>query len=248
MRFGSYQFTPGFWPTMATLILLPLFIVLGFWQLDRADQKSREHEDYLRRQSERALDLNDPASLRAEKQELLWRHAQASGRFDTAIHILLDNQVVKGEAGYFVFTPFCVSPGNYWVLVNRGWVPLGADRIAPPPLATPGDNIKIEGVINDVPATGLLLHKAPAEVLAGTIYRCQRIDLEEATGPAGHKLVPFVLTLATESGYGFVRDWQMPGSGKEVHLGYAFQWFFFAVILVVIYVSVNMKKMVKEDE
>jgi len=248
MRIGSWHFTPGLWPTLATLILLPLFVALGFWQLDRADQKTRKHDEYLKRQSERALDLSDPSNLRVGKEELLWRHAEASGRFESKIHILLDNQVVKGEAGYFVFTPFLVTPGNYWLLVNRGWVPLGEDRNATPAMATPAGDIKIEGVINDVPATGLSLSMAPPETLSGTIYRAQRIDLEEDAGLAGHELLPFVLRLAPESGYGFVREWQMPGSGKETHLGYAFQWFLFAAILLVIYLAVNIKKVIPTDD
>ena len=36
----AWKFRPGLWPTVATLILLALFVRLGFWQLDRADQKA----------------------------------------------------------------------------------------------------------------------------------------------------------------------------------------------------------------
>lgn len=248
MRIGSWQFTPGFWPTLATLMFLPLFMALGFWQLDRADQKTRKHEEFTRRQAEHALDLNDPQALRADKQHLLWRQVRAGGRFDTEIHILLDNQVVKGEAGYFVFTPFLVPPGDRWLLVNRGWVPLGADRSVAPALETPAGNVKIEGVINDVPATGLALKKAQAEALTRNIYRAQKIDLEEDAGLTRHELLPYVLTLAPASGYGFVREWQAPGSGREKHLGYAFQWFLFAAILLVIYLVVNLKKVANVDD
>ena len=36
MRFGNYKFSPGLWPTLATLLLLPLLTGLGIWQLERA--------------------------------------------------------------------------------------------------------------------------------------------------------------------------------------------------------------------
>jgi len=36
---NRFCFTPKLLPTLATLLVLPLLISLGFWQLDRADQK-----------------------------------------------------------------------------------------------------------------------------------------------------------------------------------------------------------------
>ena len=242
MRIGDWQFTPGFWPSLATLMFLSLFVTLGFWQLDRADQKTRRHDEFTKRQTERAMDLNDPGSVRMDKSELLWRQVQAGGRFAANVNILLDNQVVKGGAGYFVFTPFHVSNSNIWLLINRGWVPLGADRSVIPAIESPAEDVNIEGVINDVPATGLVLGGLSIEALSQTVYRTQRIDLQEVARLAGHGLQPYVLALAPASGYGFVREWQIPGSGKEKNLGYAFQWFAFTVTLLVVYLAVNVKR------
>ena len=36
MRFGSFEFRPGLWPTLLTLVLLSLLLGLGNWQLERA--------------------------------------------------------------------------------------------------------------------------------------------------------------------------------------------------------------------
>jgi cytochrome oxidase assembly protein ShyY1 len=44
---------------------------------------------------------------------------------------LIDNMVKQRKAGYFVITPFALAGGG-WVLVNRGWVPLGASRAQRP--------------------------------------------------------------------------------------------------------------------
>ena len=40
MRIVFWDFAPSLWPTLAVLLILPLFLSLGFWQLDRAEQKS----------------------------------------------------------------------------------------------------------------------------------------------------------------------------------------------------------------
>ena len=42
MRIASWEFNPSLWPTLATILVLPLFLSLGFWQLDRAEEKRRE--------------------------------------------------------------------------------------------------------------------------------------------------------------------------------------------------------------
>ena len=39
MRIGRFDFSPGLWPTLATLAILPLLLGLGIWQLDRAAWK-----------------------------------------------------------------------------------------------------------------------------------------------------------------------------------------------------------------
>jgi len=39
MRIGAFDFKPGFWPSIATLVLLPFLFGLGIWQLERADWK-----------------------------------------------------------------------------------------------------------------------------------------------------------------------------------------------------------------
>jgi surfeit locus 1 family protein len=39
MRIGHREFSPRPIPTVATVVLLPILISLGFWQLDRAAQK-----------------------------------------------------------------------------------------------------------------------------------------------------------------------------------------------------------------
>jgi len=41
---------------------------------------------------------------------------------------------------------------------------------------------------------------------------------------------------------GFVRNWPPPGERITMHLGYAYQWFGFALTLLVIYIVLNVKK------
>jgi len=58
----------------------------------------------------------------------------------------------------------------------------------------------------------------------------------------GQPLLPVVLLLDADSGPGFIRDWQAPGLPPERHIGYAVQWWAFALLLVGLFVGFNLKR------
>jgi surfeit locus 1 family protein len=52
-----------------------------------------------------------------------------------------------------------------------------------------------------------------------------------------------VIRLDAASGAGgFVRNWPRPAERIEMHIGYAYQWFGFALAFFVIYLVVNFRK------
>ena len=231
MPAGAWKFRPGLWPTVATLILLPLFIWLGFWQLDRADQKAALEQAYMQRRGEPALDLATAADRRMDRQAMLWRECLLRGEYLGAEQYLLDNQIVKDEVGYLVYTPFRLAGQDAVVLVNRGWIPMGARRDVVPVFATPQGPVAIRGMAKAPQSTGLVLGGAGGEQLGRGLVRLQHLDLAALAKRKGWHLLPYVVRLEPDSASGFERDWTPPGFGRERHLGYAFQWFLMAAVL-----------------
>jgi len=223
--------------------MLPLLLYLGFWQLDRAEQKSVALQHMLQRSKEApALTLE----AKMDVNKLLWRKVILSGVFAQTPAFLLDNQVVDGRAGYFVYSPFELDSNNT-VLVNRGWIRATADRGEVPVLEVRHGRVEISGLIKVPPATGILLAENTEEKLAEGLYRLQHINLLEINERYNLNLLPYVIRLEPESTAGYVRKWNLPGSGKEKHLGYAFQWFAMAGALLIIFLTVNLKKRTDGD-
>ena len=56
----------------------------------------------------------------------------------------------------------------------------------------------------------------------------------------GYPVQPFVLLQSRDDAHGFIRDWprEMPKEG--MHLGYAIQWFAFALISLGIYLKLSL--------
>lgn len=242
MQIGHWQFAPRLWPSVITFLVLPVLVSLGFWQLDRAEQKRELHGQFLSHQSADPIDLNLNRAIRETKSEIMWRHIRLAGQFAEQTHILLDNQVVRREPGYFVLTPFRLADEDVWLLVNRGWLPAGLDRSVAPVIDTPADEVELIAIATDVPATGLLLGDKTIEQMNNGIVRAQRINIAEISELSGQEFLPFIARLEPESSHGFVREWVLPGSGEEKHLGYAFQWFALSLALLIIYLAVNTRR------
>lgn len=242
MRIASWEFNPGLWPSLATLLVLPLFISLGFWQLDRAEQKLALHHEFESRQAASEINLNKEVGLRNNFSHLHWRKVIIEGVFSSDTNVLLDNQVEHGVAGYFVYTPFKLKQQDVWVLVNRGWVPAGASRENPPEVAVEEQALQIIGSVKLPPKTGMLLAENIAEQLGEGMLRVQKLELAGIEEALGLELLPYVVRLSPESTIGFAKSWKAPGSGEEKHLGYAFQWFAMATAIFVIYLVLNIKR------
>lgn len=221
-----------------TAIFSVLFVFLGLWQLDRAEQKTAVLQKVLERSRIAPLESLDSNT---NIDSLIWRKAVLAGSFVPTHTFLLDNQVVKGMTGYFAYSPF-VLDSNITVLVNRGWLKAGARRDQIPQFITPQGRLQISGKIKAPPKTGRLLAENTDEIVSAKVYRLQHLDPEKLNKKYGLKLLPYVIRLDSESPAGFERAWTEPASGKEKHLGYAFQWFAMTAALLIIFITVNLNK------
>lgn len=216
-------------PTAAAVVLIPAFLALGYWQLQRAEEKRALQTEYDQRATAPPLRLGaEPLTAEAVR----FRQVMASGRYRPDHQVLIDNRVHRGVAGYHVITPLALEQGGGHVLVNRGWIPLGPDRQRRPTVETPAGTVTVTGVAT-VPHEGgfrLGVPDAPQQPV------WQDLDLERYTQRLGTPLAPFVILLdARSEAGGFTREWSRLDAGIAVHQGYAFQWFALAAAAIVLY-------------
>ena len=239
MRLGGYEFRPGLWPTLATLVLLPVLVGLGQWQLERAAWKQG------------LIDAHE-ASMHLAPVDLGWllesgnlaafRPVAVHGQYDLAHQLLLDNRSYRGQAGYQVLTPLRLADGKAVVLVNRGWVPTGLDRSVLPDLPGPTGAVALEAITSLQPEKLFRLGNAE-ESNVGWPKVVQQLDLAQLEQVLETRLLPVILLLDKSDEHGFVREWQpVYGVTPDKHRAYAMQWFTLAVVLLLIYVGVNSKR------
>lgn len=234
----GYRFKPSLPMTLLTALLLAVFVKAGLWQWHKAELKQAQQKAFDARLWQPPVAL--PQQV-ADAESWSFRRIREAGHYDTGHQILLDNQISDGVVGYHVITPFKPLHGEAWVLVDRGWIPAG-DRNTLPPVTAPAGPVEVAGYAW-VPSRRFLELQAPP--VAGTQWQplWQNLDLERYAKVAPFRILPFVLRLdAGSTAGGFVRDWPKPAERIEMHIGYAWQWFGFAVALALIYLFVNLKR------
>ncbi len=205
-------------------------VALGCWQLGRAAEKRALAAAFATAAAPERL---PPGAVLLPR----YRPVIAQGRYDSAHQFLLDNMTHGGRAGVQVLTPLVLADGRA-VLVNRGWLPLGATRDALPEVEVPADDRGINGRIDHLPRPGIEL---ASETPAGWPKLVSFPRMEQLGAALGHELHPQLILLDPASPDGYTRDWRPAGLGPERHLAYAAQWFALAATAVVIWIVLALR-------
>ncbi|MGK5627429.1 SURF1 family cytochrome oxidase biogenesis protein [Streptomyces sp. URMC 123] len=133
--------------TLIALVLVPVMIELGFWQLHRHENRVANNQliaDNLTAPPVPVAELTAPG--REVSRENTWRQVTATGTFDTAHEVVVRRRLSSAErVGAHVLTPLILKDGRA-VLVNRGWVPSAADQTSFPSVpAPPSGEVTVTG-------------------------------------------------------------------------------------------------------
>ena len=93
---------------------------LGFWQLDRLEQRPGVQSAAQRRPGRASLGTDGRALAAGDLRD---RQAVAYGSFDYTHQVAIRNQNYQGQPGFYLVTPLRFSGSEMAVLVNRGWIP-----------------------------------------------------------------------------------------------------------------------------
>jgi surfeit locus 1 family protein len=228
------------------LLLAALFVRLGFWQLDRLEQR-RARNAALRAataQPELTLDAGTLRRIASDPGPFVNRRARVEGVYDPAGEVLLRGRSHELRPGVHVVTPLATD-GGMVVLVNRGWVPSpDAATVDPRPYAEPGRRT-VAGILQAIPVTengGAPSWSGPGDARTLT-YR--RLDLPSLRERSRRPLLPLYLQqLPGPDGAAadLPRRVPLPELSEGNHLSYAVQWFSFAAIAVVGYALLVLRR------
>lgn len=222
---GGRRFRPAMMQSLATLILLPVFLGLGSWQIQRAAEKQHLLD------AESAARHTAPVPVASLGPTDVPLHAHASGRYDEH-RFLLDNRVRNRRPGYEVLAPLRISDDQA-VLVNLGWVAQGASRAQLPAVEVPTGTVQVTGL-------AMTPQPPPFELSDRETFAAGWPKVVQTAVPGtlekkvGYQLRPVVL-YPDGSEVAAHKVKVMHDFGPSRHHGYAAQWFGFAVVLMIVY-------------
>ena len=217
------------WMVLAALLSCAVTIGLGFWQLDRLEQRREINFQLGSRLVAEPVRLPGPVSSAPPTEEALreleFRPVVLRGYWDFSKEHALTNQFWERQLGLHLIAPLLLEDGKGAVLVDRGWVP--AEMASPSewprvrPQQRPLETAEVRGTLRL--SRGALL----------TI----RSELERE----GLELLPFHVQEAPPiSAVGVGREQPLPfkrppvaSIGEGVHAIAAAQWFVISAIIVV---------------
>ena len=202
------------------------FLALGIWQLQRMAWK----HDLIARVDARihAAAVQAPSRTQwaaVNDADDSYRRVSVSGRF------LPDSEtrtqaVTELGGGFWLLQPLQTDDGDY-VLVNRGFVPIGG--AASP---APAGRVVVEGLLRmGEPEGGFLRRNVPAE---DRWYSRDVAAIAGARGLPVQRVAPFFIDADRDPA---VREWPRGGmtvvTFRDPHLSYALTWFGMALLTLV---------------
>lgn len=232
---------------LLTLTVVALCLALSWWQWQRAGEKRA----WLADQAAKAQAA--PVTLGAVLADTAPNHrsVRVRGELDNRRSVLLDNRTHQGVAGYYLLTPLHAD-GGHWVLVNRGWLPRGADRRELPPVPAVSGPVTVNGAVYVPPDNALVLKDTPLPENHWPL-RVQKVDFAAIGRRLGVELAPFEIRVAPDQPLGdrepLPRPWQAVSAAisPERHQAYALQWLGLALAALIMYLVALFRRRPRSD-
>jgi surfeit locus 1 family protein len=196
--------------------LAALFIRLGFWQLDRRDDRSAEN-------AARRIALEKPAVPFSQlgDDDPPERHTIVEGTPDYDNEFVHTGRSRNGSPGVHIFTPVRIAGDDRAVLVNRGWV-YAADAATVDLSRWREKRTVFRGYSRRLP---------PGDAVADEKRRGLRaLVLNGAVRLVPYPIRPVYVVSLDSASDNVPARLPPPVLNDGPHLGYAVQWFCFAAI------------------
>ena len=233
------KFAPGWILTTCVAMALAVLLWLGFWQLERLDEKT----DFLEQidASMRNMPVAFPAEV-AEPEAWEYKKVALIGAINNESPLCIVGRNGKNEIGLFSLFPLTLVSGQQ-ILAVSGWnqlddmsnIQCSSDKVNVP-------GMEYTGIIRRPTENNMFTPEADLENKVW--YKLDIPSMAESLG--SDKLLPLLLDQASVSEF-VIPVTYMPLSVPNDHLQYALTWFGLAVMLIGVYIAFGMQRASKKD-
>lgn len=218
---------------VVALAITVLFVRLAMWQLDRLEERRTQNAIIDDRMSEPPRPfVGITGQYGDDADAMAYRHTIAEGEFRTEDEFFSIGRTYGDLSGTLVATPFDLDDGSVLIVV-RGLVPLGTAGPPAEDYSPHRGQIVIEGVLEPGEESSAFRESPPQD---GQLAALSRLDLEYIDQWIDGDVLPILMYLERWSApnpHLVPEPIPRPELTEGSHLGYAVQWFAFAVIVAI---------------
>jgi len=230
----------SWWSIALTFVGAALFVRLGIWQLERAQQAQQLLDAFAAAATAAPEDF---AAVAAVPPADRFPRVRVTGRYLADGGYLRDEQTHAGRLGVEAYGVFEVGGASALLLVDRGWSAWAHGPGTLPSLPPlPDGATELSGVYAPFPGSGLRVGGNRLSAQAQWPKLTLAIDRDEIAADLARPLLPRVLLLDADPASGFTREWTPALLPPARHRAYAFQWFAFALAALTLFVVLHWKK------
>lgn len=225
------------------LVVVVIMINLGFWQLARLDERKAANSIVTNAMEQTAEPLSTvlpsgTASTTEQVKVVDYQPVYVTGTYRPDEQVLVNNRTNNGAPGYWVVTPLVMSDGTA-VAINRGWIPFSFTADGSwEEFAPPKGTVTVQGLLrqSQVRETNGLV-SSPKDSEVGTLRALARLDVGRLAQQIDERLIPGYISLRVQDPAqgGLPVPVPLPELSQGPHLGYALQWFAFALLTIIVY-------------
>jgi surfeit locus 1 family protein len=226
------------WATLLALLAIAVMIRLGLWQLDRLDQRRAFNARVQTQLDQPQLALTGSA-FQADLEHMEYRSVHVVGEYDPKYEVVLRNQAMDNQFGVHLITPLHIKGSQQWVLVDRGWIPYQDFEDGDWSKFNESGQVEVNGMIRvsqSRPSIGFRTDPTPAPG-EGSLKAWNILNVDRIAQQIPYPLLPVYIQQAPDPAWTSLPYRSLPEIEltEGPHLGYAVQWFSFALILTIGY-------------
>ena len=225
------------WKWLVTTLLViaacAIMVRLGLWQLDRLESRRAFNARVQAQLDQGVLDLNQ-SSFSSDFYNMEYRSVVVVGEFLHEEQIAIRNQAYEDQIGLYLVTPLKIAGTNQSILVNRGWIPIeDTDPENWSKYDEPG-MVQVEGLFRrSITRPEIGSRNDPAVPEGQKLHVWNLLNVSRIEAQVSTALLPVYLQQAPDPNWTRLpyRSEPQLDLTEGPHLGYAGQWFIFALIL-----------------
>jgi surfeit locus 1 family protein len=218
--------------TLLVIAAIAVMIRLGIWQLDRLEQRRQFNAHFLEQTESGPLRLESNTN-NLDLVNMEYHQVIASGEFDHTEEVAIRNQYWENQPGVHLLTPLRLKENETAVLVDRGWIPLEAYQSGDWKSFEEPGIVSVSGIIRISQEPTLGGRSDPTPLPSESLMAWNFINIPEISKQIPYPLLPIYIQQSpgTSTGELPIRSQPEIEISEGPHLGYAIQWFIFAIIL-----------------